>query len=72
MCAATWRIGFRGVRDVCLECPSWTAIAEVTEKDLREVLRDLDGDDVDALLQVGTNLSMTRAAAEAECGWTNP
>jgi len=51
---------------VCLECPSWTAIAEVPEAKLRQVLRDLDGDDVDALLQVGTNLSMARLAAEAE------
>jgi maleate isomerase len=29
-------------------------------------LRQLDGDDVDAILQVGTNLSMVRLAAEAE------
>ena len=64
--------GFDVVRDVCLECPSWTAIAEVTEKDLRQVLRDLDGDDVDALLQVGTNLSMTRLAAEAEMWLDKP
>jgi maleate isomerase len=64
--------GFDIVRDVCLECPSWTAIAEVTEKDLRQVLRDLDGDDVDALLQVGTNLSMTRLAAEAEMWLDKP
>lgn len=58
--------GFEILRDVCLECPSWTAIAEVTPATLRGVLRDLDGDDVDALLQVGTNLSMARLAAEAE------
>ena len=58
--------GFEVVRDTCLECPSWTAIAEVTPATLRGVLRELDGDDVDALLQVGTNLSMARLAAEAE------
>ena len=29
-------------------------------------MRALDGDDVDALVQVGTNLSMTRLAAAAE------
>ena len=29
-------------------------------------LRKLDGDDVDALVQVGTNLSMVRLAAAAE------
>jgi len=32
------------------------------------VLRELDGPDVDAIIQVGTNLSMVRLAAEAE-GW---
>ena len=58
--------GFTVVRDLCLRCPSWTAIAEVTEATLRGTLRELDGDDVDALLQVGTNLSMARLAAEAE------
>jgi len=53
-------------RDVALECPSWTAIARVQEDTLRKVLLDLDGDDVDAICQVGTNLSMIRLAAEAE------
>jgi len=57
---------FTIVRDHCLRCPSWTAIAEVPEDQLRGELRTLDGDDVDALLQVGTNLSMVRLAAEAE------
>lgn len=58
--------GFEVLRDICLRCPSWTAIAEVPEGALVAALRDLDGDDVDALIQVGTNLSMTRLAAEAE------
>ena len=58
--------GYETVRDVCLQCPSWTAIAEVPETRLVEVLRELDGDDVDALIQVGTNLSMVRLAASAE------
>ncbi|MEM8983348.1 MAG: arylmalonate decarboxylase [Pseudomonadota bacterium] len=58
--------GFETVRDVCLQCPSWTAIAEVPESKLIEVLRDLNGDDVDALIQVGTNLSMMKLAANAE------
>ena len=58
--------GFEVVRDRCLQCPSWTAIAEVTEESLQNELRELDGDDVDALLQVGTNLSMARLAAETE------
>jgi maleate isomerase len=58
--------GFQVIRDLCLKCPSWTAIAEVDEPQLRRKLRELDGDDVDALVQVGTNLSMARLAAEAE------
>jgi maleate isomerase len=58
--------GFTVTRDHCLQCPSWTAIAEVPPATLAKTLRDLDGDDVDALLQVGTNLSMARLAAEAE------
>lgn len=58
--------GFETVRDHCLQCPSWTAIAKVPEQKLVEVLKDLDGDDVDALIQVGTNLSMIRLAAAAE------
>jgi maleate isomerase len=58
--------GFRVVRFKGLRCPTATAIAHVTEAELIEVLRGLDGDDVDALVQVGTNLSMVRLADEAE------
>ena len=60
--------GFPVTRYVDLECPSATAIAAVTPDRLRKVLRDLDGPNVDAIVQVGTNLSMVRLAAEAE-GW---
>lgn len=49
-----------------LKCPSATAIAEVPEERLRQVLRDLDGPDVEGIIQVGTNLSMLRLADEAE------
>jgi maleate isomerase len=60
--------GFEVVRDIYLECKSWTAIAEVTPDVLREKLIELDGNgrDVDAIIQVGTNLSMVRLAAAAE------
>jgi len=54
------------VRDKCLQCRSWTQIAEVTTETLRTVLTELDGDDIDAIVQVGTNLSMVRLAAAAE------
>ncbi|HEY7245691.1 MAG TPA: Asp/Glu racemase [Xanthobacteraceae bacterium] len=58
--------GFEVVRDVYLACPSWTAIAEVTPEALRPKLLELDGPDIDAIVQVGTNLSMVRLAAAAE------
>ena len=64
--------GIDVVRDVCLRCPSWTAIAEVPNSRLREVMDELNGDDVDALLQVGTNLSMVRLAAELEQRFAKP
>ncbi len=60
--------GFEVVRDACLECRSWTAIAEVSPDRLRDKLIELNGNgrDVDAIVQVGTNLSMVRLAAAAE------
>jgi maleate isomerase len=59
-------MGYQTVRDVALRAPSWTAIAQIPAARCIEVLRQLDGPDVDAIVQVGTNLSMIRLAAEAE------
>ena len=58
--------GFDVVRDRCLRCPSWTGIAAVPPSDIRACFQELDGDDVDAILQVGTNLSAVRLCAAAE------
>lgn len=58
--------GFEVKRDVALRCTSWTDIAKVSEERLRNTLLDIDGDDIDAIVQVGTNLSMVKLAAEAE------
>lgn len=58
--------GFETVRDVPLRRSSWTDIAQTPEDLLRRTLRELDGSDVDAICQVGTNMSMMRLAAEAE------
>jgi len=58
--------GIDTVRDECLRCPTWTAIAEVPAKTLHDSMLALDGDDVDALIQVGTNLCMVEQAAELE------
>lgn len=58
--------GFTVVRDVCLRCPSAVQIAHSTDEQCRRAILELDGDDVDAIVQVGTNLSMIRLAAAAE------
>lgn len=58
--------GFETVRDVALQRPSWIAIAETTPEMLRDTFRELDGDDVDALVQVGTNVDGMRFCAAAE------
>jgi maleate isomerase len=65
-------VGITVVRDIPLQCTSWTAIAAVTPAQCRDALRQLDGDDVDALVQVGTNLSMVRLAAAAELWLQKP
>ena len=58
--------GFDVVRFTGLRCKTATVIAQVGEDTLRQVLHELDGPDVDAIVQVGTNLSMVRLADEAE------
>ena len=58
--------GVEVVRDTPLRCPSWTAIAEVPTARLQQAVLALDGDDIDAIVQVGTNLSMIRFVAAAE------
>ena len=58
--------GFEVVRLFGFKCESPTAIAHVSEHQLRRAIRDIDGPDVDAIIQVGTNLAMARLAAEAE------
>lgn len=49
-----------------LQCASPTAIAHVSQARIREALKALDGPDVDALVQVGTNLAGAAVCAEAE------
>ena len=58
--------GFTVVRDIALERPSPVQIAHTTDAMCRDAIKHLDGDDVDAMVQVGTNLSMVRLAAAAE------
>ena len=58
--------GFEVVRMMGLKCASPVAIAHVSEKELRDAIVAVDGPDVDAVLQVGTNLAMVRLAGIAE------
>lgn len=59
-------VGFEVVRDIALECENWLAIAKVSGERCIEALKALDGDDIDAIVQVGTNLCMASLAGEAE------
>jgi len=64
--------GFAVKRIEGLKCASPVDIAHVSEARLREALIKVDGDDVDALIQVGTNLAMARLAGEAETWMKRP
>jgi maleate isomerase len=59
-------IGFDVVKLIGLKRPTAVSIAHTTEDELRNALLDLNEAKPDALVQVGTNLSMVRLAAEAE------
>lgn len=58
--------GFEIVRLKGLCCESPVAIAHVSERALREAIQEVNGPDVDAVIQVGTNLVMARLAGIAE------
>ncbi|MGW0432074.1 maleate cis-trans isomerase family protein [Micromonospora sp. NPDC003197] len=59
-------IGFEVAAIEGLKCPTAVSIAHVTEDELRRALLAVNGPDVDALVQCGTNLSMVGLADEAE------
>ena len=58
--------GIEVVNLIGLKCESPVAIAHVTEKELRDTIIAVDGQDVEAIVQVGTNLAMGRVAGIAE------
>jgi maleate isomerase len=58
--------GFEVVRLKGLRCDSPVTIAHVSERTLRDAILEVDGPDVDAIVQVGTNLIMARLAGIAE------
>jgi len=55
-----------------LQCGSPVLIAHVPQETLRAAVGELDGDDVDAVIQVGTNLAMARLAAQMEAERARP
>jgi len=58
--------GFVIRRLIGLKCASPTLIAHTTEAQVLEALHALDGSDVDAIVQVGTNLAAIGLCAAAE------
>jgi len=59
-------IGFEVVALKGLKCPTAVSIAHVSQDELRAALMEVNRPEVDALVQVGTNLSMVSLADEAE------
>ena len=59
-------IGFEVVNLKGLKCSTAIDIAHVSEDELRNALIEVNSDEVDALVQAGTNLSMVGLADEAE------
>jgi maleate isomerase len=58
--------GFEVVRLKGFKCSSPVQIAHVTERELRDAILEVNGPDVDVVIQVGTNLAMARLAGVAE------
>jgi maleate isomerase len=58
-------IGFEVAAITGLRCPTAVSIAHVTEDELAAAIASVDGPDIDAIVQCGTNLSMV-GLADAE------
>ena len=58
--------GYEVVRLDGLKCASPVLIAHVSESELRDAVLRVDGPDIEAIVQVGTNLAMARLAGLAE------
>jgi maleate isomerase len=58
--------GFEVVRLKGLKCATPVLIAHVTEKELRDAILEIDRPDIEAVIQVGTNLAMAPLAGIAE------
>ena len=58
--------GFTAVRVTGLKATSPLKIAEQSRDTLRQAILDLDGDDIDTIVQVGTNLALAGLVDELE------
>lgn len=70
--AALQEAGIAVPRVLGLRAPGPAAIARVAAARLREAVRELDGPDVQAILQLGTNLPFAAVAREAETALGKP
>ena len=59
-------IGFEVARATHLSSRSPLMIAHTSEAELRQAIQQIDGDDIDAIIQFGANLAGASVAAEAE------
>ncbi len=64
--------GYKVVRIQGLKCASPVLIAHAQSAELRAATEALDGDDVDAVIQVGTNLAFAGLAAKMEAERKKP
>lgn len=64
--------GFTIRRLIGLKCATPTLIAHTTEATVIDALRELNGDDVEAVVQVGTNLPAVDLCAQAERWFGKP
>ena len=58
--------GFTAVRVTGLKATSPLNISEQSRETLRHAILDLDGDDIDTIVQVGTNLALAGLVDELE------
>lgn len=65
-------VGFTVKRIKGLRCESPVKIAHVSKAQLRDAFREVDGDDIDGIVQVGTNLAAARLAGQAEVWMGKP
>ena len=64
--------GFSVAAVTGLRCASATSIAEIHPPELTKVIEEIDDDSVEAIVQVGTNLSFVKQAAELERDLNKP